>query len=219
MIPLPDAASLGIFLLAALLLLLTPGPAVLYIVARTIDQGRRAGLVSMLGVHVGTLVHVAAAAAGLSAVLAASTTAFSAVKLLGAGYLVYLGIRRLLERPATSAAATAHPPRLRRAFLDGVVVNVLNPKTALFFLAFLPQFVDVSCGHAGTQVLMLGMLFVALGLVTDGGYALTAGTVAQWLRARPRFLASERWISGVMYIGLGVAAALSSSHQPRAATR
>jgi threonine/homoserine/homoserine lactone efflux protein len=219
MLPLPDPTNLGLFVLAALVLLLTPGPAVLYIVARSIDQGRRAGLVSMLGVHAGTLVHVAAAAAGLSAVLAASATAFSAVKLLGAAYLVYLGLRKILERPGPAAGTASRPPRLGRAFVDGVVVNVLNPKTALFFLAFLPQFVDVSRGHVGAQILGLGMLFVALGLVTDGGYALTAGTAAEWLRARPRFLASERWISGVMYIGLGLAAVLSSSHQQRAATR
>ena len=219
MIPVPDPTSLGIFVLAALLLLLTPGPAVLYIVARSIDQGRRAGLVSMLGVHVGTLVHVAAAAAGLSAVLAASAMAFSAVKFLGAAYLIYLGIRRILARPAASAAGTVHGRRLRRAFLDGVVVNVLNPKTALFFLAFLPQFVDVSRGRVGAQVLVLGLVFVALGLITDGGYALTAGTAAGWLRGHPRFLASERWISGVMYIGLGVAAAFASSHQQHASTR
>jgi threonine/homoserine/homoserine lactone efflux protein len=215
----PDPTNLGIFVLAALLLLLTPGPAVLYIVTRSIDQGRRAGLVSMLGVHVGTLVHVGAAAAGLSAVLAASALAFSAVKLLGAAYLVYLGVRRLLERPGPAADGALRERRLRRAFLDGVVVNVLNPKTALFFLAFLPQFVDVSRGMVGVQVLVLGMVFVALGVLTDGGYALTAGTAAGWLRGHPRFLASERWISGVMYIGLGVAAAFASSHQQRAPSR
>ncbi len=151
MIPLPDPTSLGIFVLAALVLLLTPGPAVLYIVARSIDQGRRAGLVSMLGVHAGTLVHISAAAAGVSAVLAASATAFSAVKFLGAGYLVYLGLRRILQRSAVSGNAAARRARLRRAFLDGVVVNVLNPKTALFFLAFLRQFVDVSRGRVGAR--------------------------------------------------------------------
>ena len=215
MIPTPDPASLGIFVVAALVLLLTPGPAVLYIVARSIDQGRRAGLVSMLGVHAGTLVHIAAAAAGLSALLAASATAFSAVQYLGAAYLVYLGVRRILERTPAVGDGPAHERRLRRAFLDGVVVNVLNPKTALFFLAFLPQFVDVSRGHVGTQILALGGIFVALGLVTDGGFALTAGTAAQWLRGHPRFLASERWISGGMYIGLGVAAALTSGQPKR----
>ena len=216
MIPTPDpATSLGIFVVAALVLLLTPGPAVLYIVARSIDQGRRAGLVSMLGVHAGTLVHIAAAAAGLSALLAASATAFSAVKYLGAAYLVYLGVRRILERAPAVGDGPARERRLRRAFLDGVVVNVLNPKTALFFLAFLPQFVDVSRGHVGTQILALGGIFVALGLVTDGGFALTAGTAARWLRGHPRFLASERWISGGMYIGLGVAAALTSGQPKR----
>jgi threonine/homoserine/homoserine lactone efflux protein len=214
---LPDPAGLGLFVVAALFLLVTPGPAVLYIVARSIDQGRRAGLVSMLGVHAGTLVHVAAAAAGLSAVLAASAAALSAVKYVGAAYLVYLGVRRLLERAPAPGTVPPPPPRLRRAFVDGVVVNVLNPKTALFFLAFLPQFVSEDRGHAGAQVLVLGLLFVALGLVTDGCYALTAGTAAGWLRGHPRFVAGERWVSAGMYIGLGVAAALAGGQKPKAA--
>jgi threonine/homoserine/homoserine lactone efflux protein len=207
----PDLASLGLFVVAALLLLLTPGPAVLYIVARSLEQGRRAGLVSALGVHAGTLVHVAAAAAGVSAVLAASAAAFSVVKYVGAAYLIYLGVRRLRDRRSVLAAAPPTSASLRRAFVDGAVVNVLNPKTALFFLAFLPQFVDVSRGAVGLQILALGAVFVALGLLTDGAYALTAGTAARWLRGRPRFLASERFISGGMYIGLGLAAAVSST--------
>jgi threonine/homoserine/homoserine lactone efflux protein len=215
MIPLLDPTRCGVFVLAALLLLLTPGPAVLYIVARAIDQGRRAGLVSMLGVHVGTLVHIAAAAVGVSALLAASAAAFSVVKYLGAAYLVYLGVRRILTRTPSGPAGPGREAQLRRAFLDGVVVNVLNPKTALFFLAFLPQFVDVTRGHVGAQILVLGGIFVALGLITDGGYALTAGTAARWLRGHPGFLASERWISASMYIGLGVAAALTSGRQRR----
>jgi threonine/homoserine/homoserine lactone efflux protein len=208
--PLP---GLGLFVAAALVLLVTPGSAVLYIVARSIDQGRRAGLVSMLGVHAGTLVHVAAAAAGLSALLAASATAFSVVKYLGAAYLVYLGVRRLLDRtPALSHGHRAERS-LRRAFVDGVVVNVLNPKTGLFFLAFLPQFADVARGNVGIQILTLGLIFVMLGLVTDGLYALGAGSAAQWLRGNPRFVAAERWISGGMYVGLGVAAAMASGHR------
>ena len=212
MMVMPEPASLAVFVLAAVALLLTPGPAVLYIVTRSIDQGRRAGLVSMLGVHAGTLVHIAAAAAGVSAILAASATAFSAVKYLGAAYLVYLGIRRLRHRTPALVPGAPSPRRLGRAFVDGVVVNVLNPKTALFFLAFLPQFVDVSRGRAGLQTLILGLIFVLLGLITDGGYALTAGTAAEWLRGHPRFIASEPWISGGMYVGLGLVAALSS-HQ------
>ncbi len=213
MIVLPEWSSLGFFAIAALVLLLTPGPAVLYIVTRSIDQGRRAGLVSVVGVHVGTLAHIFAAAAGLSALLAASATAFSVVKYLGAAYLIYIGVRRLLDRTTIGMGADPQPKRLRRAFLDGVIVNVLNPKTALFFLAFLPQFVTVSRGQVGAQVLCLGVVFVLLGAITDSAYALTAGSAAQWLRAKPRFLASERWISGSLYIGLGLVAAMSSSNR------
>ncbi len=178
----------------------------LYIVARSVQAGRRAGLVSVLGVHAGTLVHVAAAAAGLSAVLAASATAFIGVKLAGGAYLIYLGVRRLLDRAPAVVAAGRPGVRLRRAFADGFVVNVLNPKTALFFLAFLPQFVDVARGAVGAQVLALGALFVALGLVTDSLYALAAGAAARRLRARPGFVTGERWLTGGTYIGLGVAA-------------
>jgi len=213
MIVLPEWSSLGLFVIAALVLLLTPGPAVLYIVTRSIDQGRRAGLVSVLGVHVGTLAHIFAAAAGISALLAASATAFGIVKYLGAAYLIYIGVRRLLDRSTITAVTPGAPRRLRRAFLDGVVINVLNPKTALFFLAFLPQFVTVSRGHVGAQIVCLGVVFVLLGAVTDSLYALTAGTAARWLRGKPRFLASERWISGGLYIGLGLVAAMSSNHR------
>ncbi|HKW92698.1 MAG TPA: LysE family translocator [Methylomirabilota bacterium] len=213
MIVLPEWSSLGLFVIAALVLLLTPGPAVLYIVTRSIDQGRRAGLVSVLGVHVGTLAHIFAAAAGLSALLAASATAFGVVKYLGAAYLIYIGVRRLLDRSSVAAAAPGEPRRLRRAFLDGVVVNVLNPKTGLFFLAFLPQFVTVARGQVGAQIVCLGVVFVLLGAVTDSLYALTAGSAARWLRGKPGFLASGRWISGGLYIGLGLVAAMSSNHR------
>jgi len=209
----PPLSGLGLFVVAAFLLLITPGPAVLYIVTRSMDQGRRAGLVSVAGVHAGTLVHIGAAAAGLSAVLTASALAFSVVKYLGAAYLVYLGVRRLLDRSVAAAPADVPAVRLRRAFVDGFVVNLLNPKTALFFLAFLPQFVDVERGQVGGQILMLGLIFVGLGLVTDGLYALGAGSAARWLRASPRFLASERWVSGGMYIGLGVAATFAGNHR------
>ena len=178
----------------------------LYIVARSLQAGRRAGLVSVLGVHAGTLVHVGAAAAGLSALLAASAAAFTVVKLAGGAYLIYLGVRRLLDAAPAAAALAAPAVRLPRAFVDGFVVNVLNPKTALFFLAFLPQFVDEARGAVGAQVLSLGVLFVALGLVTDSLWALAAGGAARWLRGRPRFVTGERWVTGGTYIGLGVAA-------------
>ena len=210
---LPEWSSLGLFALAALVLLLTPGPAVLYIVTRSIDQGWRAGLVSVLGVHVGTLAHILAAAAGLSALLAASATAFGVVKYMGAAYLIYIGVRRLLDRRAAAGTGPGEPKHLRRAFLDGVIVNVLNPKTGLFFLAFLPQFVTEARGHVGEQIVALGVVFVLLGAVTDSLYALTAGSAARWLRGQPRFLAGERWVTGGLYISLGLVAALSSSNR------
>jgi threonine/homoserine/homoserine lactone efflux protein len=207
---LPDPSRLGLFVAAALVLLLTPGPAVLYVVTRSLDQGRRAGFVSVLGVHAGTLVHAVGAAAGLSAVLATSATAFSVVKYLGAAYLIYLGVRRLLSPVVEPTDVTvAARPRLARAFVDGFVVNVLNPKTALFFLAFLPQFVTVSRGAVPGQIACLGLLFCALGLVTDGLYAMTAGIAAHWLRTRRGIVLTRRWIPGTMYIGLGLAAAFS----------
>jgi threonine/homoserine/homoserine lactone efflux protein len=210
---LPEWTSLGVFVAAALLLLITPGPAVLYIVARSVDQGRRAGLVSAAGVHAGTLVHVAAAAAGASVILAASATLFGVVKYLGAAYLIYLGVRRLLDRAAVPAPGETPAIPMRRAFVDGAVVNVLNPKTALFFLAFLPQFVDPSRGAGGPQVLALGLVFVMLGLLTDGLYAVAAGSVRQWVRASPRFMDGQRWATGSMYIGLGVLAAVSDTRR------
>jgi threonine/homoserine/homoserine lactone efflux protein len=210
---LPEWSSLGLFAVAALVLLLTPGPAVLYIVTRSIDQGWRAGLVSVLGVHVGTLAHIFAAAAGLSALLAASATAFGVVKYLGAVYLIYIGVRRLRDRESRMIREGGAPTRLRRAFVDGVVVNVLNPKTGLFFLAFLPQFVTEARGHVGEQIVALGVVFVLLGAVTDSLYALTASSAARWLRGQPRFLAGERWVTGGLYISLGLAAALSSTHR------
>ncbi len=205
-------SGLPLFAVAALALLLTPGPAVLSIVTRSVDEGRRAGFVSVLGVHLGTLVHIGAAAAGLSALLAASVIAFGAVKYLGAAYLVWIGVRRLLDRSAPWAAVSMPPRDLRRAVLDGFVVNALNPKTALFFLAFLPQFIDGEHGHVAGQVLVLGLAFIVLGLCTDGLYAFGAGTAARWLRGEPRVLSAARWIAAGAYIGLGVVAALAGGH-------
>ena len=156
--------------------------------------------------------HVAAAAVGLSAVLVASATAFTAVKWLGAAYLVYLGVRRILDRTTTAQVASGQPPRLRRAFLDGVVVNTLNPKTALFFLAFLPQFVDLTRGRPGSPDPRARPALRAAGHRSPTAPTRSsAGTAARWLRGRPRFLAGERWVSGGVYIGLGVVAAVSSA--------
>jgi threonine/homoserine/homoserine lactone efflux protein len=201
----PDSTSLWLFGLAALVLLAIPGPAVLYIVVQSAEQGRRVGLASVAGVHLGTLVHVAAASAGLSALIVASSFAFSAVKYAGAVYLIYLGVRKLLDRDAQTSAERTREP-LRRAFVRGTIVNALNPKTALFFLAFLPQFVTPDRGGVWSQALVLGFVFVGLGLVTDSLYALAAGTVAGLLRRQRN---AVRYGSGLVFIALGATAALA----------
>jgi threonine/homoserine/homoserine lactone efflux protein len=208
----PEPTNLALFAVAAIALLLVPGPAVLYIVAQSVAGGRRAGLVSTLGIHVGSLVHVAAAAIGLSSLVVSSARAYEAVKYAGAAYLVYLGVRRLLERAAPVGLGDGRERRsLGRAFRQGMVVNILNPKTALFFLAFLPQFVDVSRGSVALQIVVLGLTFVLLGLISDSLYALAAGTAAGWLRGSTRMAAGERYVSGGILVGLGVTTALSGS--------
>lgn len=208
--PFPDAGTLALFAGAAVALLVIPGPAVLYIVTQSIEHGRGAGLVSMLGVQVGGLVHVAAAALGLSALLVQSAVAFNVVKYAGAAYLIFLGLRKLLLRERFETTGERPPRRLDRLFAQGIVVNVLNPKTALFFFAFLPQFADVSRGSVGLQIAVLGVLFILIAVVSDGMYALAAGTASGWLRGNARFLRAERWISGTVLVGLGVTAALSA---------
>ena len=202
---LPDSTALWLFSLAALALLAIPGPAVLYIVVQSAEQGRRAGLASVAGVHLGTLVHIVAASAGLSALIVASSVGFSAVKYAGAAYLVYLGIRKWLERDPPAEVEGRREP-LRRAFVRGMVVNVLNPKTALFFFALLPQFVDTSRGGVWSQVLVLGLVLAGLGLVSDSLYALAAGSVSGLLRRRRN---AVRRGSGVVYVALGAAAAIA----------
>ena len=207
----PDAATFGLFLAAALALLIVPGPSVFYIVARSVDQGRIAGLVSVLGIEIGALVHVAFAAVGLSALLASSAAAFTAVKWLGAAYLVWLGLRRLLDRDDEDTPVAVERRKLSRVLSQGVMVNVFNPKTALFFLAFLPQFVDPSRGPVGVQIVVLGITFVVLAFLTDGVYAVLSGTAAALLRGRPGFRRGQRYVSGGVYLMLGAATAVSGS--------
>lgn len=210
----PDAHTYALFVAAALALLLVPGPAVLYVVARSVEGGRPAGLVSVLGVEIGTLVHVAFAAAGLSAIVAASATAFSVVKWLGVAYLVWLGLQRLLARDGEDTPLDVEPEPLAHVFGQSVLVQVLNPKVALFFLAFLPQFVDPSRGPAWTQVMVLGGTLAALGLLTDGLYALLGGTAGDWLKrknASARFRRVQRYFSGGVYLALGAVAAATGS--------
>lgn len=204
----PDAHALWLFLPASLAVLVTPGPAVAYIVTRSVDQGRLTGVVAALGVAAGSLIHVCAAALGLSALLVSSSLAFVLVKYAGAAYLVWLGIRRLLNH---DNLRFVHRPRrrLRRVFAEAVLVNLLNPKTALFFLAFLPQFVDSSRASPVAQLAVLGTLFALLGIASDGLYALLAGSAARWVRARGRVMDGARWFTGSVFIALGLGTAIS----------
>jgi threonine/homoserine/homoserine lactone efflux protein len=212
---LPDSGALAVFVVAALVLLVVPGPAVLYIVSQSISRGRLAGIVSMLGIQVGALVHVAAAAAGLSALLVRSATAFDVVKYAGAAYLVFLGLRRLLGRDEVEAPGVRRERSLWRLFAQGIVVNVLNPKTALFFFSFLPQFVDVEQGSVALQIASLGLLFILLATLSDGVYALAAGSAAGWVRGRPAFVRGERLATGGVLVGLGLLAAFSGADRNR----
>ena len=213
-IVIPSTASIGVFALAATLLLLTPGPAVLYIVARSVEQGRIAGLASVFGITTGTLVHVLASTLGLSALLASSAVAFAVVKYAGAGYLIYIGVRRILRRTDKPASPLNLPGRsLGRLYRDGFIVNLLNPKTALFFLAFLPQFVDPARGSVPFQIAFLGLLFTFMGLLSDGLYAVVAGTAGVWVKRRSRYWDWERYITGGVFIGLGVTAALAGGRK------
>jgi threonine/homoserine/homoserine lactone efflux protein len=206
----PALHAIVLFAAAALALLVIPGPSVLYIVTRSIEQGRTAGFVSVLGVHTGTLFHVAAAAFGISAILVRSAVLYTTVKWAGAAYLIFLGIRRIATRAASADDIVVEDKPLKKLYRDGVVVNTLNPKTALFFFAFLPQFVDRD-HNVTVQVLFFGALFIALGILSDGSYALVASHLGAWLRNSRVFGALERYVAGTIFVTLGVTAALAGS--------
>src|SRR5574341_1562589 len=212
----PSPSILALYAVAAVVVLLVPGPAVLYVVSQSLRQGRRAGIASVLGIHAGTLVQVLVAVLGGSYLLLTSALTFSLVKYLGAASLVYLGVSKLLGQDEPQVIQGAAAPRsAARLFYQGMLVNVLNPKLALFFFAFLPQFVDRSRGAVPVQVATFGIVFVLLGLCTDASYALVAGTVGPWLRGHARLLRGERYVVGTTFIGLGVAAALTGARRTR----
>jgi len=209
----PAWSTVALFLLAALGLLLIPGPSVLFVITRSMTQGKRAALASVLGIEVATLIHVGAAALGLSALLLTSALAFSVVKYLGAGYLIVMGVRTLLARENHQQIEAPAPKSGSQVFRQGLLVNLLNPKTALFFYAFLPQFVDPARGAAAEQILLLGGMFVILATCTDGLYALLASTVGQWVSKSTRFRRVQRYVTGSVYILLGVAVAVTGSEK------
>jgi threonine/homoserine/homoserine lactone efflux protein len=198
-------SGLVVFALASLALAVVPGPAVLYVVAQSVHGGRRVGVVSALGIASGGLVHVLAAVIGLSALVAASAEAFTVVKIAGALYLVWLGIRTLRSRDDL-VGGRAPEPTMTRTYRQGVIVNVLNPKTALFFLAFLPQFVDPGGQPVRLQLAVLGAIFVVIALSSDLVWALVAGSAGQVLRRSPTFLRAQRYVSGTVFVALGALA-------------
>ncbi|MFM8564468.1 MAG: LysE family translocator [Acidimicrobiia bacterium] len=205
----PDIGSIITFGVASVALLLIPGPAVIYILNRSVSDGREVGLAAVAGLELGNFVHVIAASAGLSAVLATSASAFNAVKWLGAGYLVFVGVRTLLVRPK-SVSGDSTSVTLKRSFTQGVVVNTLNPKVALFFLSYLPQFIDADKGAAWSQALVLGTVFVLIGCCTDGMYALTASALRDKLLSGHALPFVQRYVAGTVFVALGVMAATTS---------
>ncbi len=213
----PPISTLGVFIAAAFVLLVTPGPAVMYIIARSISQGRTAGIVSAIGVGFGAMTQVIAAALGLSAILVSSALAFNAVKFIGAAYLIYLGIQTLRRPIENTETNTPEQRSLSRIFSQGIIVEALNPKTALFFFAFLPQFVDASAGSVTLQIIILGAIFITMGICSDSTYAIVAGTLGKWLSESLKksrvFWRGQKVFSGGVYIALGLTTALSGNRK------
>jgi RhtB (resistance to homoserine/threonine) family protein len=205
---LPDAGTLLLFITAALALNVTPGPDMLYVVARSIGEGRAAGIISALGIAAGTIVHTLAVALGLAGLLRAVPVAFEIVKWLGAAYLVWLGVRALRHRSDATTNSELAPASRGAIFRQGMLTNVLNPKVALFFLAFLPQFVDPERGPVALQMIALGVLFNVQGTLVNILVAILASGASAWSRRRFGESALMRRVTGVMFIGLGVRLAL-----------
>jgi threonine/homoserine/homoserine lactone efflux protein len=209
----PALSTIVVFLLAGLGILLIPGPAVLYIVTRSMAQGRRAGLASVGGIETANLVHIAAAALGLSALLMTSALAFSLVKYLGAAYLIVLGVQTCLSRKAHSALTFSPPKKLSQLFANGFLVNLLSPKAALFYYAFLPQFIDPARGPVVEQLLILGGCFSLLACCTDSLYALLGSTIGKFLSRSVRYQHAQRYVTGSIYILLGLTTAFAGSEK------
>ena len=205
----PSIQTLGLFAVASAILVAIPGPAVLYVVAQSAHYGRVTGMFGVAGIATGALVHVVAAVVGLSSLLLSSALAFEIVKYAGAAYLIYVGVRRLLARDESLADAPATQRSRRRVFTQGVVVNSLNPKVALFFVSLLPQFVDTAAGYVPLQMLVLGLTWVVVAFLGDCVWALVAGTAGGLLRRSRRARLAERYVTGGVFVGLGVTTALA----------
>jgi threonine/homoserine/homoserine lactone efflux protein len=209
----PDHATFLAFLVAALALNFAPGPDMLYVLGRSLGQGRKAGVVSALGIFAGCLVHITAAALGLAALLEASATAYNVIRYAGAAYLLYLGARMLLNKDAQnelSPGASPPPTSLSRIFTQGDITNILNPKVAMFFVAFLPQFVNAARGSVVFQIAVLGLIFDVGGTLVNIAVAFFAGHIGNRLRQSPRAARLQRWFTGSIFIGLGIRLGLAS---------
>lgn len=212
----PSVTTLVAFAIASIVLVVIPGPAVLYILGRGVAQGRRAAIVSTFGVETGTLIHVLAAVIGLSAVISSSTVAYETLRYAGVGYLVFLGIKTLRSRtdPASPAITTTRDSATR-AYLQGVLVQVLNPKVTLFFLAFLPQFVEP--GESQTlQILVLGAVSLAIATVSDLTYAFLSGLIGEQMQRRTALNQLQRYIEAAIYLGLAALGAFSGGRRTTA---
>jgi len=208
-----NVSQLALFMTGAFIIIVVPGPNILYLIARSVHQGRLAGFVSVLGIEAATLAHICAATLGLTSLLLSSAIAFTVVKYTGAVYLVYLGVRKLLERQEKQREELGTAEGLKRIFIQGFIVNLLNPKTAMFFLAFLPQFVDTHHKNATIQIISFAAILVALAIVVEAAYVLLSSQLRSWLK-EDRHFKSRRYLAGSAYIGLGLTTALSgSSHK------
>ncbi|HEU5367184.1 MAG TPA: LysE family translocator [Ktedonobacterales bacterium] len=201
-------ANLALFLTASLALIVAPGPDSLYVLARGIGQGRRAGAISALGTSTGLLVHTTAAALGLAVLLQTSIVAYTIIKFVGAAYLIYLGVKTFLSKQSMLVTPASGKPSWRRMYLQGMLTNVLNPKVALFFVAFLPQFVDQHSGTVALHMLLLGVIFASLALAYLLLVAGLSGSLGTFLNARPAWASRLRWLTGSVMIGLGLRLAL-----------
>jgi len=205
----PSFETILVVAVASLVLVLVPGPAVIYILTRSVSQGRAAGLASAVGVNIGSAIHVMFAVAGVSFILASSAVLFSIVKWAGVGYLAWLGYKTLTADDISFTDAVTEPTDLRRVLGQGVIVNLLNPKVAMFFLAFLPQFIDPNASNAALQSFVLGMTLVAVGLISDSVYALVGGSIGSLFSRRPGAARTTRRAAGATYFALAGFAALT----------
>lgn len=207
----PNLSDIIAFAIASIALLVIPGPAVIYVLNRSVADGRNTALAGVAGLEIGNFMHVIAATLGLSAIIAASATAFSTVKWAGALYLVFIGIRTLLTKPSPPDSRSTSATN-RKAFTQGIVVNTLNPKVALFFLSYLPQFIDPDRGSPALQSFVLGSIFVVLGCCSDATYALTASALRDRLLTGRTLPFVQRYVAGSVFVALGVVASTARRH-------